>query len=82
MYLTDIKTIWLICSFVDRNLKDGGYFGSDNETTEVNTFLENNSGLDVLTLIDKLILILSQKWQLLWPIPLPAVYLQLYKTYL
>uniref|UniRef100_A0A1B6KZB6 Uncharacterized protein n=1 Tax=Graphocephala atropunctata TaxID=36148 RepID=A0A1B6KZB6_9HEMI len=63
-------------------IKEEGYFGTEAESREVSSFLEANSGCDILTLVDRTVLLLSEKWKRHWPTALPAIYVQLYKVYL
>lgn len=65
-----------------RNIKEEGYFNTEKELKEVNSFLENYTELDIVTLIEQCVLALSKKWNLHWPTKLPDLYVQLYKNVL
>jgi hypothetical protein len=60
-------------------LTDEGYFGSENENSEVGEFIQSNTRHNIIDLLVSYVKSLSNKWQLLWPAALPAIFIQAYQ---
>jgi hypothetical protein len=60
-------------------LTDEGYFGSEKENNDVAVFIQSNTRHDIIDLLISYVKSLSNKWQLLWPATLPAIFIQAYQ---
>jgi hypothetical protein len=62
-----------------RILTEEGYFGSEKENNDVGEFIQSNTRHDIIDLLINYVKSLSNKWELLWPAALPAVFIQAYQ---
>jgi hypothetical protein len=60
-------------------LTDEDYFGSEKENNDVAEFIRSNTRHDIIDLLISYVKSLSNKWQLLWPTALPAIFIQAYQ---
>jgi hypothetical protein len=62
-----------------KTLIEEGYFGSEKENSDVGEFIQSNTRHNIIDLLTKYVKSLSDKWQLLWPAALPAIFVQAYQ---
>jgi hypothetical protein len=62
-----------------KTLTEEGYFGSEKENSDVGEFIQSNTRHNIIDLLTKYVKSLSNKWQLLWPAALPAIFIQAYR---
>jgi hypothetical protein len=60
-------------------LTEEGYFGFEKENIDVGEFIQSNTRHNIIDLLTKYVKSLSNKWQLLWPTALPAIFIQAYQ---
>jgi hypothetical protein len=64
---------------ITKILTEEGYFGSEKENNDVGEFIQCNTRCNIIDLLIKYLKALSNKWELLWPSALPAVFIQAYQ---
>ncbi|XP_069674696.1 calcineurin-binding protein cabin-1-like isoform X2 [Periplaneta americana] len=60
-------------------INDETYFGTEKETIDIEKFIQLNNKHDIIDLLIVYVKSICNKWQILWPEALPAVFLQAYQ---